>query len=68
MVQQIDRSAIPESIPLELGMQLKASRDGQDPLVLTVVEIEETLVTVDANHPLAGQDLTFDIELVEIAG
>jgi len=41
------------------------TQSGQ-PLPVTVVAIEESEVTIDANHPLAGQDLTFDLELVGI--
>lgn len=41
-------------------------RRGQIPL--TVIDLDENQVTVDANHPLAGQDLIFDLELVEIVG
>lgn len=67
MVQQIERAVIPDEIDLDVGVRLQATQGEGPPLILTVVELSETSVTVDANHPLAGQDLTFDIDLVEIA-
>jgi peptidylprolyl isomerase len=67
LIQQVDRSEIPEDIPLEPGLQLQAeSPDGQV-MLLRVADIGEDKVTLDANHPLAGKTLTFDIELVEVA-
>ena len=67
-IQQIPKSALPESIQesLQLGMQLQANDPTGRPLMLTVTDIAEENITVDANHPLAGQALTFDLELVEI--
>lgn len=67
-IQQIPKSALPESIQesLQLGMQLQANDPNGHPLMLTVTDIAEENITVDANHPLAGQALTFDLELVEI--
>lgn len=67
MVQQIERAVIPDEIDLDVGVRLQASQGEGPPLILTVVELSETSVTVDANHPLAGEDLTFEIDLVEIA-
>jgi len=67
LVQQVPKSALPEDMQPEVGMQLQSqSPDGQV-LNMVVTEVEEATITVDANHPLAGQALTFDIELVEIA-
>tara|TARA_R110002020_G_scaffold114717_7_gene263902 strand:+ start:1119 stop:1556 length:438 start_codon:yes stop_codon:yes gene_type:complete len=65
-VQKVPRNALPPEIEPQQGMQLQARtpQGGQVPLVVTAVEAEE--ITVDANHPLAGQDLVFDIEVVEI--
>lgn len=65
MVQEIDRSTIPAELELKLGVQLEASGE-ETMLSLTVVKIGEKTVTLDANHPLAGKDLTFEIELVSI--
>ena len=65
-VQQVPMSALPEEIKPEVGMQLQSqSPDGQI-MQLTVTEVADDSITVDANHPLAGQALTFDIELVKI--
>ncbi len=66
MMQQVPRSAMPSDLELETGMILTASgQDGQS-LNFKVVEFDEEKVSVDGNHPLAGQDLTFDLELVSI--
>ena len=66
LVQQVSRSTLPDEIEPAIGMQLQSqSPDGQV-MMLVVTEVEEESITVDANHPLAGQALTFAIELVEI--
>ena len=65
-VFEIERSELPPSIPLEEGMRLQANQGGRT-VELMVVEIDESKVTLDGNHPLAGQDLTFDIQLVEVS-
>ncbi|PCJ06299.1 MAG: peptidylprolyl isomerase [Rhodobacteraceae bacterium] len=64
--QAIPREGFPDDIPLEIGTQLQMqSPDGQA-LSVTMVEVNETTVVLDANHSLAGKDLTFEIELVSI--
>ncbi|MEC3861408.1 peptidylprolyl isomerase [Mesobacterium sp. TK19101] len=64
--QPVPRSNIPDDIPLDLGMQLQMQTPSGQVVPVTVVEVTETEVTLDANHPLAGKDLTFAIELVAI--
>lgn len=66
MRQQIPREGIPDDIPLEPGTQLQMQTPDGQALPVTVVEADEATVTLDANHPLAGQDLIFDIEIVSI--
>ncbi|HNP63352.1 MAG TPA: peptidylprolyl isomerase [Woeseiaceae bacterium] len=67
LIQQVPKSALPEEMEPEAGMQLQSqSPDGQI-MNLVVTEVAEETITVDGNHPLAGQTLTFDIELVAIA-
>lgn len=65
-IQVIPRDNIPADIPLEVGLQLQASGPGGQVMVVVVKEITETEVTLDANHRLAGEDLTFALELVSI--
>ncbi len=67
MVTVIERNQIPENMQqLEVGQQLQIRQgDGQTFLVV-VTNVSESSVTLDANHPLAGKDLTFDLQLVEI--
>ena len=66
IVQVIDRKQVPPDLKLEVGQQLEVRRqDGQKTMVM-VTDVSESTVTLDANHPLAGKDLTFDIQLVEI--
>lgn len=66
MRQAVPRDGIPADIPLELGTMLQMQTPQGQALPVTVVEVTETEVTLDANHPLAGHDLTFAIELVSI--
>ncbi|MGR3621307.1 FKBP-type peptidyl-prolyl cis-trans isomerase [Pseudophaeobacter sp.] len=65
--QSIPREGIPDEIPLEVGIQLQMQSPEGHVLPVTVVEVTEATVTLDANHPLAGKDLNFDIELVSIS-
>lgn len=65
-VQNVPRTMIPEEIDLQPGLQLQATTKEGGQLTLTVVEAKDDEVTVDANHPLAGKDLVFDVEIVEI--
>jgi FKBP-type peptidyl-prolyl cis-trans isomerase 2 len=66
MRQAVPREGIPADIPLEVGLQLQMQTPDGQAMPVTVVEMDEATVTLDANHPLAGKDLQFDIELVKI--
>ena len=67
MRQAGPREGIPDDIPLDLGTRLQMQTQQGQVTPVTVVEVTDEQVTLDANHPLAGQDLTFAIELVHIA-
>lgn len=65
LVAQVEKKFLPADLELEVGSQLQVGEKDEVTLV-TVVKIEDDKVTLDANHPLAGKDLIFDIELLEI--
>ncbi|MAK62601.1 MAG: peptidylprolyl isomerase [Ponticaulis sp.] len=65
-MQTVPRAEIPDEIPLELGNQLQVSTPEGQTMIVTVAEVTDEAVVLDANHRLAGQDLNFDIELVSI--
>ncbi len=59
-------SNIPEDMTLEPGMQLTLRNQFGQPIPVVVLEVKEEIVVMDANHMLAGKDLVFEVELVEI--
>jgi len=65
-VQTVERTMIPPHIDVTVGTQLQATAQNGQTVVLTVMEADDTSVTLDGNHPLAGEDLIFEIEIVEI--
>ncbi|WP_152206640.1 FKBP-type peptidyl-prolyl cis-trans isomerase [Marinobacter changyiensis] len=64
LVQPVPRTAFEGVESIEPGMQFQAQTPG-GPQVVRVVEVSDETVTIDANHPLAGQTLHFDVEVVE---
>ncbi|ODT50442.1 peptidylprolyl isomerase [Devosia sp. 63-57] len=65
-VQTLDRAKLPSGLDVRVGTQLQARTSDGGMMPITVVGLDDTSVKVDANHPLAGQDLVFDVELVDI--
>ncbi len=66
MVVTVDRKEFPEEMEIEVDQQLSVMLEDEQSIIVTVTDITDDAVTLDANHPLAGEDLTFDIQLVEI--
>jgi peptidylprolyl isomerase len=62
----VERNQLPEGLDPEVGQVLEVTQEDGRTGVVTVIDVSETTITVDANHPLAGKDLTFEIKLVEI--
>jgi peptidylprolyl isomerase len=62
----LDRDQLPAGFDPEVGQQIHLQGQGGQPIPGRVIDADESRVVVDANHPLAGQALTFEIELVEI--
>ncbi len=68
MIMEFPREKFPADMVPEVGMQLNMNNGQGQSFPVVIVEVQETVVILDANHPLAGQDLIFDLELVEING
>ena len=66
LVQTVDRTALPEDLDPSVGMRLQSQGPEGQVIELTVTEVSAQSITVDANHPLAGQALNFDVELTSI--
>ena len=66
LISDVEKKHLPEGVEVSVGQDLYATApDGQQTRVV-VTKVTDTHITVDANHPLAGKELIFDIELVEI--
>jgi peptidylprolyl isomerase len=63
---EFPKANVPDDMKLEAGMQLQLRNEQGQPFPVTVSEIKDDVIILDANHMLAGKELVFDIELVEI--
>jgi FKBP-type peptidyl-prolyl cis-trans isomerase 2 len=68
MILEFPKTQFPQDMTPEVGMQLNMSNNQGQNFPVVIVEVKEEVVMLDANHPLAGKELIFDLELVEIAG
>lgn len=66
LVLDFDRSEVPQEVQQQIGAELQVSTQSGQTIPARIVAISEDKLTVDANHPLAGKNLTFDIQLVDI--
>lgn len=67
MVEAVPRNMLPDDIDFKEGSHFQIDREGTS-MVVKVIAADDAQVTFDGNHPLAGKDLTFDIELLEVKG
>lgn len=68
MIMEFPRDRFPADMVPEIGMQLNMSNGSGQNFPVIIAEVREAVVVLDANHPLAGEDLVFDLELVAIDG
>ena len=68
LLMEFPLDRFPSDMQPEVGMQLNMSNGQGQNFPVVIQEVREDSVVLDANHPLAGEDLTFDLELVEIKG
>lgn len=67
LIISVPRDQLPADITPELGMQLQVNQQNGQPVPVRIVDISDEKLTLDANHPLAGEELTFEIKLIEVA-
>ena len=67
LMVEVDRSELPDSVTPTVGKRLQVRKEGGNLVDVTIADIDEHTVTLDANHPLAGETLTFDIQLVGLS-
>ena len=66
LLQEIPKNELPEDIKPEVGMGLVSRTPEGREIQLVVADVKDESIVVDANHPLAGKELNFEIELIEI--
>ncbi|MEQ8360625.1 MAG: peptidylprolyl isomerase [Cytophagales bacterium] len=65
-ILQVPKSDVPNDIPTEIGTQLSINQSNGQQIPAIITDANAESITLDANHPLAGKKLIFDIEMVEI--
>lgn len=65
--QEILKDDLPDDLDPQVGQQLRVDQPDGEPVIVSVADVSDTTVTLDGNHPLAGEDLTFDLELVDVS-
>lgn len=67
MVMKVGKDKLPENLTPEVGQQLEIRQPNGQAMIVKITDVADSEITIDANHPLAGKDLTFEIELMEIS-
>ncbi len=66
LIDKVERVRFPPDFELAIGKTLSATDSDGEKIEVVVLELSDTTVMLDANHPLAGKDLTFELQLIEI--
>ena len=66
LIIAVPKDQLPKEIEPKVGMQLQVNQENGQPVPVKIAEITDTELKLDANHPLAGEDLTFEIELINV--
>lgn len=67
LVINVPKNQLPDDVEPKVGMQLQVNQQNGQPIPVRITEVKDEELVLDANHPLAGKDLTFEIELLEVA-
>ena len=66
LIQEIDKSCIPHASKLVAGQMIELDGENDDPIMATVLEINQETVKIDANHQLAGKNVIVDLRIIEV--
>lgn len=66
LIISVPKDQLPDDVEPQIGMQLQVNQPDGQPIPVRITDVGEEQLTLDANHPLAGEDLNFKIELVEV--
>jgi peptidylprolyl isomerase len=66
LIIEVSRTNLPAGMTPQVGQQLRSTSSDGTPVVATIIKVSDNTVTLDANHPLAGKNLTFEVALVKI--
>ncbi len=66
LVEEVGRDKFPKDVEPQVGQRFEVPQQEGQPMVVRVIDVSEQTITLDGNHPLAGKDLTFELELLEI--
>ena len=66
LVVEVNRSEFPDDITPTIGQRLQIRQQDGNPIIVTITDLAEDIITLDANHPLAGYTLFFDVEVIEL--
>ena len=67
LVEEVGRDQFPQNVEPKVGQSFEVPQQAGQPMVVRVIDVSEQTVTLDGNHPLAGRDLIFELELLEIS-
>lgn len=67
LVINVPKDQLPDDVEPEVGMQLQVNQQNGQPIPVRITEVKDDELILDANHPLAGKNLTFEIKLLEVA-
>ncbi len=68
LIEKVGKDQFPENLDPQVGQRFEIPQQKGNTMVVSVIDVSDDVVTLDGNHPLAGEELTFDVELVEVAG
>lgn len=67
LIINVPKDQLPDDVEPQIGMQLQVNQQNGQPIPVRITEIKDEELILDANHPLAGKDLKFEIKLLEVA-